>query len=249
MDKKLINKSSNFFKKEGFYVILFVCLCIVATAAVLATKMKTGTQTTKNQAQTKTNDTPIVAEVPNTNVQNALEVKQPTDTAATNNSNVAVTQTPQKAATTTVSNVSDTTFAKPVEGTVVRPYSEEPVMWKSSSSASSVTYRPNFGIDIKADLGKPVVAVMDGVIKEVKSDQDGVQITIYHPQNGLKTVYANLDAKVAVTVGESIKKGGVIGKIGGTTIRAAYEDYGKYYLHFGVVKDNNYVDPAKYIKY
>ncbi|HEY5561809.1 MAG TPA: peptidoglycan DD-metalloendopeptidase family protein [Clostridiaceae bacterium] len=244
MDKKLINKSSNFFKREGFYVILFVCLCIVATAAVLATKTKTGSLSTKNQAKAQTkNETPIVADVPTTEVQNALEVKD-----ATNNTNVAaVTPTPPK--TAAVATAIDTTFAKPVEGNVVRAYSEDPVKWNSSSSAASVTYRPNFGIDIKADLGKPVVAVMDGIVKEVKSDQDGVQITIQHPQNGLKTVYANLDAKVSVIVGQSIKKGGIIGKIGGTTIRAAYEDYGKNYLHFGVVKDNNYVDPAKYIKY
>ncbi len=33
MDKNANNKTLNFFKKEGFYVILFVCLCIVATVA------------------------------------------------------------------------------------------------------------------------------------------------------------------------------------------------------------------------
>jgi hypothetical protein len=38
MDKKMFNKSSNFFKREGFYVILFICLCIVATVAVVATR-------------------------------------------------------------------------------------------------------------------------------------------------------------------------------------------------------------------
>jgi murein DD-endopeptidase MepM/ murein hydrolase activator NlpD len=246
MDKKVNNKSLNFFKKEGFYVILFVCLCIVATAAVLVAKTRTGKTPVKTQAQTKSQtETPIVTEVPSTSVQNALEVKEETNSATT------ATQTPQTTETKTaaVSNVIDTTFAKPVDGSLVRPYSEQPVMWKSSSSSSSVTYRPNFGIDIKADLGKPVIAVMDGIVKEVTQGQDGVQITIYHPQNGLKTVYANLDAKVSVTVSESVKKGSTIGKIGGTTIRAAYEDYGKNYLHFEVIKDNNYVDPAKYIKY
>ena len=45
MDKRLFDKSSNFFKKEGFYVILFVCLCIVATiAAVTARNNKTVTK-------------------------------------------------------------------------------------------------------------------------------------------------------------------------------------------------------------
>jgi len=42
MDKKANKKTLNFFKKEGFYVILFVCLWLVATvAAITAKKNKT----------------------------------------------------------------------------------------------------------------------------------------------------------------------------------------------------------------
>lgn len=37
MDNKSNKSLSNFFKKEGFYLILFICLCIVATVAVITT--------------------------------------------------------------------------------------------------------------------------------------------------------------------------------------------------------------------
>ncbi len=36
--KKPSNKKSNFFKKEGFYVVLFLCLCIVAAIAAISVK-------------------------------------------------------------------------------------------------------------------------------------------------------------------------------------------------------------------
>ena len=33
MDQNKKNKVKDFFRKEGFYLVLFVCLCIVATVA------------------------------------------------------------------------------------------------------------------------------------------------------------------------------------------------------------------------
>ncbi len=38
MEKKPSNNKSNFFKKEGFYVVLFLCLCIVAAIAAITVK-------------------------------------------------------------------------------------------------------------------------------------------------------------------------------------------------------------------
>lgn len=254
MDKKLYQKSSNFFKKEGFYIILFVCLCIVATAAVLVSKSKTGTPLNTQKEAQNVKQTPQVAEVPNEEIQNALEVKKNSSsdqTAQNSSSNATTTQSSVAATnnTTTVSTKVDESFAKPVAGTIVRSYSEDPVLWKSSSNDTSTTYRPNFGIDIKAQLGAPVVSVMDGIVKDITSGEDGIEISIYHPQDGLKTIYSNLDAKVSVTKGQSVKKGATIGKVGETSVRAAYEDYGKDYLHFSVQKDSKYIDPVKYVKY
>ncbi|WP_406542010.1 hypothetical protein [Clostridium ljungdahlii] len=38
MNKKSFNKAINFLKKESFYVILFICLCIAVTAAVITAR-------------------------------------------------------------------------------------------------------------------------------------------------------------------------------------------------------------------
>lgn len=239
MDKKPFNKTSNFFKKEGFYVILFVCLCIVATVAAVTVN---NNRLVKNSAlkqadavqQDSTKEIPKVAEQPSNNYQNALQVKKDSKSNTTTNSS---------SASTSVSTNVDTSFCKPVEGTIGRAYSENPVFWDSTGS-----YRANLGIDIKTTLGKPVYAVLGGKVESINSSTaDGVEIVINH-QNGLKTVYSNLDPKVNVKSGQFVKKGLQIGTVGKTTLRSAYENYGDH-LHFAVMKGDSFVNPAKYVKY
>lgn len=246
MDKNFLNKTLNFLKKEGFYVILFICLCVVATVAVLTArnnKQMNNTPASHNSiSQEKTNKKVAKAgNEPSLNYDNALQVKKGTnaevDTPKDN------TESTNNAESKGVSNSVNTAFQKPVEGSIARVYSEDPVYWDSTGS-----YRPNLGYDIKADLGKPVFAVADGKVEEVNSaTQDGVQVTINH-QNGLKTVYSNLDPKVKVTEGQSVAKGATIGIVGKTTLRAAYEKYGDH-IHFAVLNGKDYVDPSKYLKY
>ncbi|OFI01408.1 stage II sporulation protein Q [Clostridium acetireducens DSM 10703] len=232
MDNK--NNKSNFFKKEGFYVILFVCLCVVATIAVITTKNSRHAKRNipvKQEVVSKNESKKDIAQEPSVDYQNALQVKE--NNKNSNNEKVS----------TEVSASTDMNFIKPVEGKLARGYSEQPVYWKSTDS-----YRANLGIDIKCELGAAVVASMDGVVEQInKNTEDGIQIILKHP-NGLKTVYSNLDPKVKVAQGNKVKKGDQIGIVGKTTLRSAYETYGEH-LHFEVLKGNVRVDPTRYIKY
>jgi murein DD-endopeptidase MepM/ murein hydrolase activator NlpD len=248
MDKKFFSKTSNFFRKEGFYVILFVCLCVVATvAAVTSRTAKPKNPPVVNDTainDTKTTGSGLIAEEPAVDYPNAMQVKEKETAKPSANTGITV----PKAGTAPVSKAVDTTFAKPVEGTLARAYTEDPV-WSDSTE----TWRPNFGMDIKAELGKPVVAVLDGKVLEVGEGEYGKYVAIDH-QNGLTSVYANLDPDIKVTKGQSVKKSAQIGKVGNTTLRTGYEKYGSH-LHFEVIKgkdvsnDDNKVDPAKYVKY
>lgn len=242
MDKKFFSKTSNFFRKEGFYVILFVCLCVVATVAAVTSR----TAKPKNPPvvsdtainDTKTTGSGLIAEEPKVDYPNAMQVQETTKPST--NTGITVPKT----GTAAVSKPVDTAFAKPVEGTLARAYSEDPV-WSDSTE----TWRPNFGMDIKADLGKDVVAVLDGKVETVGDSSLGYgkEVVINH-QNGLKTVYSNLDPNILVAAGKTVKKGEKIGKVGNTTLRSGYEKYGSH-LHFAVLKGKDYVDPVKYIKY
>lgn len=241
MEKNFFNKTLNFLKKEGFYLILFICLCIVATVAALTVRNNKHTNNTPAQQssslqQKENKQTAKAGNESSLNYDNALQVKKDTKAeivvpkSGTNNSQG-------------VSNSVSITLQKPVEGSLARGYSEDPVYWDSTAS-----YRPNLGYDIKVELGKPVLAAADGKVEEVNSaTQDGVQVVINH-QNGIKTIYSNLDPKVKVTKGQVITKGATIGAVGKTTLRAAYEKYGDH-LHFAVLKGKDFVDPSKYLKY
>ncbi|QBD86411.1 M23 family metallopeptidase [Clostridium tetani] len=237
MNKKFSSKFRKLIKKEGFYLVLFICLCLVGSVAYISSKNTKEAKRLAAREETRIKEEKqeketIETREPNVEYDNALQVKE---------ENKGVEKKSEK--TAQVSAATDNKFAKPVEGTVAREYSEEPVYWKSTNS-----YRPNFGIDIKCELGKPVVAVLDGKIEDIKKDTaDGVQVTINHA-NGLKTIYSNLDEKLDIKAGDEVKKGSKLGKVGKTTLRAAYETYGEH-LHFSVTKDGNYVNPTKHIKY
>jgi murein DD-endopeptidase MepM/ murein hydrolase activator NlpD len=242
MDKRLFDKSSNFFKKEGFYVILFVCLCIVATVAAVSArnnKAKDSKPPVVQEQQDKaTSDVALNSgNEAKTDIPNALEVK--------NNQNPsAAISVPKNGSAATVSKTVDNKFAKPVDGTLATTYTTETVYCQTIG-----TYKTDHGIEIQAKLGSSVFAALDGKVETVDNDKTelGQYIVINH-QNGLKTVYANLNAKVNVKVGDTVKKGTVIGTVGNTRESFSDEKYGSH-LHFEVMSGKEYVDPAKYVTY
>lgn len=228
-----LNKMKQFFKKEGFYVILFVCLCAVATVAAITAGRNNSKNTDKND------DVAIVEQTNKENVVNkpenpgnALQVKEELG-------DVPVVE--NNGETAPVSNSSNMTFENPVIGTLGRAYAEDPVLFKTTN-----TYKTHLAMDIKAEEGAAVSAVGAGVVKKVGVDTEGNYVEIDH-QNGLTTIYGNLQDQVAVKEGDAVTAGQQIGTIGNTT-NLAYEEYGTY-LHFQVMKDGVAVDPAKYVTY
>lgn len=247
MDKNSVNKSTNFFRKEGFYVILFVCLCIVATVAVVTSKsgkLAKNTPVKQNTAISNGKSNQIAGNsslLQQQEYENALQVRKDAK-ANKKETGISIPETTKE--TSAVAAPIDTTFLKPVEGTIARHYSEDPVPIDSYAGRSTTF----LGVDIKADLGKAVYSVLDGKVIDIDANsKDGVKVTIDH-QNGLKTVYGNLDPKVLVTNGQTVKKGTQIGKVGNTTLNTPYEKYGDH-LYFEVMKGNEKVNPEKYIKY
>jgi len=221
------NKFRQFIKKEGFYVILFVCLCAVATVAAITAG---GSKDTASKPPVSQEEKNTVTEPKNP--QDALQVKEDIKPVP----NVQV-----QSGTKAVSNPSDKAFVNPVKGSLGRAYSEDPVKFKTTND-----FKTHTAMDIKAEKGSAVLAVLDGVVKNIDRNTEGVFIEIDH-QNGLVTKYANLDEKVSVKKNDKVKASQEIGKIGDTT-NLAYEEYGSY-LHFEVLKDGKNVDPAKYVNY
>ncbi len=107
------------------------------------------------------------------------------------------------------------------------------------------------GLDIFANQGDPVYAADDGVVTLVE-DQDykvsrlPSRVAIKH-NNGLVTVYLHM-SKINVKEGDNIKRGQVIGKVGGTpnTPGAGFYSTGPH-LHLEVWDNGESRDPLNYL--
>ncbi|OPJ63434.1 M23 family metallopeptidase [Clostridium oryzae] len=244
MDKKLFRKSSNFFKKEGFYVILFVCLCIVATVAVIATRNKYVADKKVSVAQ-KQNSKKIAknsADTQKVKIPNALEVNKKSNTKK----NISNTKNKgKKSSTAPVGKSVEYKFIRPVIGSnTATKYTTGLIKCETIG-----TYKTDNGIEISAKLGSKVSAVLDGKVTAIGNDETELgQYIIVDHQNGLKTVYGNLKNEIKLKVGDRVKRGEVIGEVGKTQGSYTNEKYGDH-LHFEVMKDGKYVDPARYISY
>ena len=106
-------------------------------------------------------------------------------------------------------------------------------------------WRIHDGIDISADLGSNVVAVNDGVVEKITSDDlFGIVVTIKHT-DGKKSTYSNLADDIELEEGQIINRGDIIGTVGDTAISEISDGP---HLHFEMSDNGNKIDPLTVIK-
>lgn len=102
---------------------------------------------------------------------------------------------------------------------------------------------PHAGVDFAGVEGKPVVAAKHGVVTESGWHGGyGYRVTIDHGE-GLTTRYGHLAAPPEVAVGQAVVGGEVVGELGNTG------DSTGPHLHFELMRDDQYVDPAEFIRF
>ena len=108
-------------------------------------------------------------------------------------------------------------------------------------------YRTHTAIDLSATLGQEVMAVADGVVKNIWNDPFmGTCVSIEHSGNAV-SYYKNLDPviKDGLVIGASVKAGDVIGAVGESAMNEIAQDP---HLHFELKVDDKSVDPKDHIK-
>ncbi len=110
--------------------------------------------------------------------------------------------------------------------------------------------RGHCGVDLDGPRGTPVVAIRDGIIERVVSDEDargGRYVWLFHEDIGLRTEYFHIDEIAPdVVAGEPVQAGQWLGTLGKTGI-----EHSEPHLHFTVRSVNDelrYVDPAPYLE-
>ncbi len=132
-------------------------------------------------------------------------------------------------------------FGLPVlDATVSKSFNNEKLQFNETLKQ----YEAHLGMDFTAVANSNVYAVLDGKITDIYSDYlEGTVIVISH-DNNLKSVYGSLSEDVTLKVGDIVKKGDVIGKIGTTM---ASETLQGNHLHFELLENDTEVDPAGYL--
>ncbi len=252
--KNMFKKSSKLFDREGFYIILFICLCIVAvTAVVISRNNAPGKTANEQQQQEQLPDGTeyVIDEQPETNpaapTMNTPE-KTSTKTSSTTNVNKTTEKTNEPAKEVFK-------IAMPVEGEITKKFDKEHLQ----ESISMEQWETHEGIDIACDIGSDVKAAQDGKVVEVSKDDTlatilktgyGMMVVIEH-KGGYQTVYCNLAEDVKVKKGDTVKKGQVIGVAGDTATREVVSLEGSH-LHFVVLKKSGSelvtVNPQDYLK-
>ncbi|MCX7842471.1 MAG: peptidoglycan DD-metalloendopeptidase family protein [Clostridia bacterium] len=251
-----------FLDKKGFYIVLVLCIAIVAATVVIVTTHNITSSNTEFENKLIPEETGSAI---NTEEKVAAQLSGKTTTPATiqkdqpkaaepakpsapaskkdaNGASTVKADTPASKPATAQNKETTASqkFIVPVLGPVTVEFAQDKLVY----SKTLEEWRTHSGIDIGGEKGTPVKAVADGVVSEVKNDpRYGITVIINH-NNGIKTVYANLASDEIVSPNQKVKQGEVIGSIGTT---AAFESAEQPHLHFEVLKNNEPADPLAYL--
>ena len=178
-----------------------------------------------------------------TNTENANEAEETAESNTTEtNLNPETNNTPD---TTEENKITESkkeiTFTKPVEGEIICEFAKDNLIY-SETLKEWITHT---AIDIKTDKTSVIKSAAEGIIKSIVNDpRYGLTIVIEHDE-GYETVYSNLLTAEFVVEGEEVTQGQTIGTAGNS---ASFESAMECHLHFEILKDGEYLNPAIYLK-
>lgn len=100
----------------------------------------------------------------------------------------------------------------------------------------------HFGTDIRMEVGDPVYAAFEGVVRIAKLSSDYGYVVLIRHNNGLETLYAHF-SQLLTYPGQPVKGGSIIG-LAGSTGRSTGP-----HLHFEVRFQGEKIDPATIIHF
>jgi len=243
MDKNLKGKFREVFRKEGFYIALFLCLCIIVTVGTISYK-KISSKNITNKSEEINKEITLnvdgngktIANNFTNEMPNAERVQNETDSSKKDTDKEKKETSKMVATTTTIK------FLNPIDGIKSRSYT-----YPTPVKIEEGVFRTIRGINIDSKVGTDVKAAAEGVVSLVENSgvEEGMIIEIKHA-NGLKTRYGNLDPNVLVKQGDKVNAKQVIAKVGDTAKVFDKETFGEF-LNVQVINANGeQVNPEKY---
>ena len=215
-----------FLKDKGYYIVLALCVAAVGVSGYLFVK------TAADQNRSDLAGSPSLS-VPLT--------------PSGSESDKAVSDATEDAAETAGADTGDASQApaavitvRPLTGDTVGAYSMDALAYNETTQ----DWRTHNGIDIAAESGAQVVAARDGTVSAIYDDSSFGKTVVVNHDGGYATHYANLSEETAVTVGQAVKAGDVLGTIGDSaTVELAQTSH----LHFSVYQNKEPIDPEAFL--
>lgn len=101
-------------------------------------------------------------------------------------------------------------------------------------------WRGHLGIDIRAEIGTEISSPLDGRVKEAYEDNLWGMVIVIDHGDGLESKFCNLGTLDMVTVGKDVKKGDSISKVGNS---ADIEMMMDSHIHLETRKNGKLIDP------
>ena len=229
-----------FFMGKGFYIVLVLCAAVIgASAWMLAVGDKPLTETAVEVVNTAPSQVREEQETI-TPRRDDLPVFRETDgdTAPV----ISVPEESEEAAEVfgEAAPAVDPSYVWPLQGEVARFHDPETLHYDETLG----DWRTHQGIDILAPLGETVTAAHAGRVESVlRHDLLGTVVIVSH-EDGFSTVYANLEENPAVSPGDWVEAGSVIGTVGSSALSEVSEES---HLHFAVRLNGVDRDPLEYL--
>ena len=229
-----------FLMGKGFYIVLFLCAAVIGLSAWM---MTAGNETMEDLVSSDSVNNYRVETVlvtPDVQTPKVEVMAIPEETAEPVLAETEEEEALQvwNEAEPAAPDMSVTVW--PVEGELERLYDVDHLHY----DVTMRDWRTHDGVDILAPLGQTVCAAMPGVVRFVQDDGFyGTFVTVDHG-DGTCAVYANLASMPAVSVGDWVQAGDVIGAVGTTALCEIGQGT---HLHFAVYLDGESVDPLDYL--
>ncbi len=242
-------KLERFFEGKGFYIVLFLCAAVIGVSAwMLAsgnrTMVKEAKESNTARLDNKKVETVIIPPAqeevrPVINPQPPRPAEEPEKQAET--ADIPAEEKAEEAAETwQESQPESNVYLWPISGETERGFDGD----KLSYDDTLQDWRAHQGIDILSPLGTTVTAAHGGTVEQVYTDSlYGTCVRISHG-DGTVGIYANLAEPCAVSQGDVVKAGDVIGAVGDTAICESGQSS---HLHFAIEAGGKPVDPAQYL--
>ena len=245
--KQLMNKLSG---DRGYYLALAVCTLAVAVSGWLFVRsLRSADEELAAPDAVQAAVLPTLGEAPRGDRMDVQSPAEPVGPGRTSIPADAETEAPVEAhaeaptespAEQVPVGEVQAAVCRPVEGTVVQGYS----MDRLAYNATTRDWRTHAGMDLAAPEGSEVRAAAAGTVLAVFTDDLlGRTVTVEHP-GGWVTHYANLAEEAAVSAGDEVEAGQVLGTVGRTALAEVGSEP---HLHFAVYRNKVPQDPEAFL--